>query len=261
VIAISEAAAEDVSERLRIPFEKFDVTPLGIVPGIHGQERAAEGEMRARLGLRDGPLVLCVAAKRHHENLDGLIRAMSQVREQAENGRRPLLVLPGSPTPYERELRDLADEVGVADDVAFPAGVDGADLEALYAAAGCFVLPSFQEGSGLSVLEAMARGVPVACSDAPSLSEVAGEAALLFDPLDAWEMAHQIKRLLSEEKLAETLVENGYRRCEQFGWSRTAECTLDSYRRALESKAGRVAPEPQLRAGSLNGSHNGHSGL
>jgi glycosyltransferase involved in cell wall biosynthesis len=265
VIAISEAAAEDVSATLQIPFEKFDVTPLGIVPSIHGRARAAEDEMRKRLGLREGPLVLCVAAKRHHKNLDGLIRAMSHVCEQAQDGRRPLLVLPGTPTPYERELRELAREVGVADDVAFPAWVQEADLEALYGAAGCFVLPSFQEGFGLPVLEAMARGVPVACSDASSLPEVAGDAALLFDPLDAWEIAHQIKRLLSDPELAGTLVESGYRRCEQFSWSRTAERTLDSYRRALEPDAVRVGPDTRLHAGSLNGSHNGshngHSGL
>jgi glycosyltransferase involved in cell wall biosynthesis len=262
VIAISQAAAEDVSATLRIPFEKFDVTPLGIVPSIHGRPRSADGEMRERLGLRAGPLVLCVAAKRHHKNLDGLIRAMSHVAEQAETGRRPQLVLPGSPTPYEQELRELAVEVGVAEDVAFPAWVDEADLEALYAAAGCFVLPSFQEGFGLPILEAMARGVPVACSDASSLPEVAGDAALLFDPLDAWEMAHQIERLLSDGELAETLVESGFRRCEQFSWRRTAERTLDSYRRALEVDAYRVGTETTapLYTGSQNGSRNGHTG-
>jgi glycosyltransferase involved in cell wall biosynthesis len=267
VIAISQAAAKDVSNTLEIPFEKFDVTPLGIVPNAHGRARSTESEMRERLGLRAGPLILCVAAKRHHKNLDGLIRAMSHVPAQAD-GQRPLLVLPGSPNAYERELRELALEEGVADDVAFPAWVDELDLEALYAAAGCFVLPSFQEGFGLPVLEAMARGVPVACSDTSSLPEVAGDAALFFDPLDAWEMAHQIKRLLSDVQLAELLVERGYRRCEQFSWRRTAERTLDSYRRALEPDAQEQEPgEGYAHNGSghngssNNGSHNGHSGL
>jgi glycosyltransferase involved in cell wall biosynthesis len=261
VIAVSKAAAEDVSTTLQVPLEKFDVTPLGIVPSVHGRARATESEMRRRLGLREGPLVLCVAAKRRRENLDGLIRAMSRVCEQTAEGRRPLLVLPGAPTPYEQELRDLAREVGVADDVTFPTWVQEADLEALYAAAGCFVLPSFQEDQGLGVLEAMARGVPVACSDAASLPEVAGDAALLFDPLDAWEIAHQIERVLSDSELAETLVESGYRRCEQFSWTRTAECTLDSYRRALEPNTVLTGSDTQLHAGSLNGSNNGHSGL
>jgi glycosyltransferase involved in cell wall biosynthesis len=261
VIVVSQAAAEDVSATLQVPLEKFDVTPLGIVPSVNGRAQATEGEMRERLGLRDGPLVLCMAAKRRRENLDGLIRAMSRVCEQAQDGGRPLLVLPGSPTPYEQELRDLAREVGVAADVAFPTWVQEPDLEALYAAASCFVLPSFQEDLGLGVLEAMTRGVPVACSDVACLPEVAGDAALLFDPLDAWEIAHQIERVLSDSELAETLVESGYRRCEQFSWARTAECTLDSYRRALAPNSAPTGADTQLQAGSLNGSNNGHSGL
>jgi glycosyltransferase involved in cell wall biosynthesis len=261
VIAVSKAAAEDVSATLQVPLEKFDVTPLGIVPSVHGRPRATEDEMRKRLGLRDGPLVLCVAAKRRRENLDGLIRAMPHVCEQAPGGHRPLLVLPGAPSPYEQELRDLAGEVGVADDVVFPTWVQEPDLEALYTAASCFVLPAFQEDLGLGVLEAMARGVPVACSDAGAPAEVAGDAALLFDPLDAWEIAHQIERVLSDAELAGTLVESGYRRCEQFSWSRTAESTLDSYRRALEPNTVLTGADTQLHAGSLNGSQNGHSGL
>jgi glycosyltransferase involved in cell wall biosynthesis len=261
VIAVSKAAAENVSATLEIPFEKFDVTPLGIVASVYGRPRAADSEMRERLRLRAGPLVLCVAAKRHRQNLDGLIRALSHVPERPETGRRPLLVLPGPPTPCERELRELAREVGVAEDVAFPAQVEEADLEALYTAAGCFVLPSFHEDTGTAILEAMARGVPVACADASSLPEVAGDAALLFDPLDAWEMAHQIERLLSDDGLAETLVESGYRRCEQFSWRRTAECTLDSYRRALAPGGERVVADmhgAHLHNGSLAGSRNGH---
>lgn len=260
VIAISKAAAEDVSATLQIPFEKFDVTPLGIVPSIHGRPRSEDGEMRARLGLRDGPLVLCVSDMRRHKNLDGLIRAMPHIPEQEETGRRPLLVLPGSPTPYEQELREIALEVGVAEDVAFPGRVGEADLEALYAAAGCFVLPSFQEDFPLPILEAMARGVPVACSDASSLPEIAGDAALMFDPFDAWETAHQVKRLLSDGELAEQLIERGFRRCEQFSWRRTAECTLDSYRRALEPNMVQAGRDEQLHVGSRNGSLNGHTG-
>jgi glycosyltransferase involved in cell wall biosynthesis len=235
VIAISRAAAEDVSGMLRIPLEKFDVTPLGIAPPRADRAVTPEPEMRERLGLRDGRLVLCVAAKRAHKNLDGLIRAMARLPGRSQLGRRPLLVLPGSPSPYEDELRRLAAELGVADDVAFPAWVREADLEALYAAAACFVLPSFQEGFGLPALEAMARGVPVACSDTSSLPEVVGDAALLFDPHDDAAIAAQVERLLCDEALATELAGRGRRRCEEFTWRHTAELTLESYRRALRS--------------------------
>jgi glycosyltransferase involved in cell wall biosynthesis len=92
------------------------------------------------------------------------------------------------------------------------------------------------------------------------LPEVAGDAALLFDPFDAWEIAHQVKRLLSDRELAEQLIESGFRRCEQFSWRRTAECTLDSYRRALEPSFVARSREEQLHASALNGSLNGHTG-
>jgi glycosyltransferase involved in cell wall biosynthesis len=232
VIAISEAAAQDVATTLAIPIEKFDVTPLGIAPLRAGRTVSEEAAMRERLELGPRQLVLCVAAKRAHKNLDGLIRAIAQLPAP-----RPLLVLPGSPSPHEQELRRLAAELGIADDVVFPPWVEEADLEALYAAAACFVLPSFQEGFGLPVLEAMARGVPVACSQTSSLPEVVGDAALLFDPSDERAIARQIERLLGDGALKRELVARGYMRCAQFTWRRTADRTLESYRRAA-SRAG-----------------------
>ena len=93
------------------------------------------------------------------------------------------LVLVGSPTPHEEELRTLAQQLGAGDRVRFPGWLTDAQLEGLYRLAALFVLPSLEEGFGLPLLEAMRRDVPVACSDVSSLPEVAGDAAALFDPL------------------------------------------------------------------------------
>jgi glycosyltransferase involved in cell wall biosynthesis len=227
VIAISEAARDDIAATLRLDVEKFDVTPLGVLPPPVSPVAPDPRVVRERLGLGSEPIVLCVAAKRAHKNLHGLIRAIALLSEPAQ------LVLPGSPNDYERELRALALELGVQERVRFPGWTTAGDLEDLYRVAACFVLPSFQEGFGLPVLEAMARGVPVACSDNSSLPEVAGDAALYFDPHEVSQIAAQIARLLSDEQLARTLAERGRRRCELFTWRRTAELTLDSYRRAL----------------------------
>lgn len=238
ILAISQAARDDIAATLHLDVEKFDVTPLGIVPPPPRLVAPDPSAVRARLGLGPEPIVLCVAAKRAHKNLHGLIRAIALLPEV------PLqLVLPGSPNDYERELSALAAELGVQARVRFPEWISDGDLEDLYQAAACFVLPSFQEGFGLPVLEAMARGVPVACSDNSSLPEVAGDAALLFNPRDEAQIAAQIERLLSDRELANTLVQRGHRRCELFTWSRTAELTLQSYRRALGRDDG----------GSLNG--------
>ncbi len=95
------------------------------------------------------------------------------------------------------------------------------------------MFPSLYEGFGLPVLEAMARGVPVACSDASSLPEVAGDAALLFDPNDPRAIAQALERLLGDPALREQLRKRGRERAASFTWERTARLTLASYTRAL----------------------------
>ena len=106
-------------------------------------------------------------------------------------------------------------------------------LAGLYALSSAFVLPSLVEGFGLPVLEAMLRDVPVACSNSSSLPEVAGDAALLFDPRDESAIAGAITRLLRDGELADGLRERGCERVREFTWERTARATIDSYRRAL----------------------------
>ena len=227
LIAISEAARDDISTTMGLDRDKFDVTPLGIrePPAREPPDAAA---VASRLGLGDEPIVLCVAAKRPHKNLHGLIRGFAELESP-----RPQLVLPGSPNDYELELRGLAAQLGVADSVRFPGWVSAEDLEDLYALARCFVLPTLQEGFGLPVLEAMARGVPVACSDIPVLREVASGAAVTFDPLDPGSIAAAIALLCGDEERRRELIARGRERVREFTWERTAAATLESYRRAL----------------------------
>jgi glycosyltransferase involved in cell wall biosynthesis len=242
IIAISEAARDDIADTLALDIDKFDVTPLGIDRAaiVDGPSQIDNGDtstgrrsaaIRERLGLDGRPIVLCVAAKRAHKNLHGLISAFAQLAREPAS---PLqLVLPGSPNDYERELRAQALELGIEASVHFPGWVSDADLAELYSAAACFVLPTFQEGFGLPVLEAMARGVPVACSAIPALTEVAGDAAAFFDPHDPSSIAQTIARVTGDKQLARSLVRRGQERCRQFTWERTAQATLASYRRAL----------------------------
>ena len=151
--------------------------------------------------------------------------------------RRPVLVLPGYPTPYEAVLRARASELGVAGDVRFLGWTSEADVEGLFAISAAFAFPSLYEGFGLPVLEAMVRGVPVACSDRASLPEVAGDAALLFDPADPAAIAAAVDRLLSDDAEAQRLRVAGRARAATFTWERSAEATLAGYERALASAA------------------------
>jgi glycosyltransferase involved in cell wall biosynthesis len=229
IIVDATSTKRDLVEHLGTPAWKVDVVPLA-ASAPRGGAAVPEAALRAKLGLGTRPVVLSASAKRPHKNIARLLEALARVPLD----RRPALVVPGYPTPYEAELRTLAAGLGVHDDVVFPEWVDAAELEGLYALAACVVFPSLYEGFGLPVLEAMVRGVPVACSARSSLPEVAGDAALLFDPEDVAAIASAMERLLSDRALAERLARAGRERAATFSWERTAKLTVESYRRALQ---------------------------
>jgi len=230
VIADSHSTREDLMAMLGVRSERIDVVPLGL-GGVKREPPLPEHETRARFDLGERSVLLSLSAKRPHKNLLALIGALARIPAE----RRPLLVLPGYPTWHEAELRSRALAAGVAEDVRFLGWLSGEELEGLWALSEAFVFPSLYEGFGLPVLEAMARGVPVACSNASSLPEVAGDAALLFDPHQEPSIAAALERLLGEPALREQLIARGLARAREFTWERTASLTLASYHRALAS--------------------------
>lgn len=231
VIVDASSTREDLHRLLHIDPLKVDVVPLGLGTRPRA-EPMAEGELRARLHAGARPIVLSVSAKRPHKNLTRLLGAMALVPRE----RRPLLVLPGYRTPHEDELRRRTVELDLEGDVRLRGWVDADELEGLYAAADAFVFPSLMEGFGLPVLEAMARGVPVACSSRGSLAEVAGDAALLFDPESEPAIAAAITRLLEDRDEAERLRAAGRERAAHFSWAAAAAGTLASYAATLAGR-------------------------
>jgi glycosyltransferase involved in cell wall biosynthesis len=229
VIVDSHSTQRDLVELLGTPAERIDVVPLG-VGTVRRCEPMAERELRRRLDLGERRIALSLSAKRPHKNLAALIGALARIPAE----RRPLLVLPGYPTAHEAELRERACAAGIQEDVHFLDWLSGEEFEGLWQLAEVFVFPSLYEGFGLPVLEAMARGVPVACSSASSLPEVAGDAALMFDPHDEAAIATAIERLFSDSAEVERLRARGLERAREFTWERTARLTLESYTRALD---------------------------
>jgi glycosyltransferase involved in cell wall biosynthesis len=228
VIADSQSTRSDLIELLGVTPGRIDVVPLGL-GAVRREPPLAEPQLRARFDLGERRAVLSLSAKRPHKNLGALIGALARI----DVDRRPLLVLPGYPTWHEQELRARARTAGVERDVRFLGWLSGAEIEGMWAIVDAFVFPSLYEGFGLPVLEAMARGVPVACSNASSLPEVAGDAALLFDPSDESAIAAALARLLGDQALREDLRARGLERAGRFTWERTASLTLESYARAL----------------------------
>jgi glycosyltransferase involved in cell wall biosynthesis len=224
IIAVSEAGAQEIVDGLGVDRTRIDVVPNGVRPPDPSPP-TAEVRERHRLGGR--PVALTVATNLPHKNLGVLIDALALTK----HAERPLLVLAGHATD-DVTLHERALAAGVGDHVRLLGSCSVKELDALYAIARCLVLPSLHEGFGLPVLEAMARSLPVACSDIAALREVAGPAALYFDPRRPEQIAAEVSRVLTDPDLAGRLAELGRTRAQSFSWATAAEGTLTSYRRA-----------------------------
>jgi glycosyltransferase involved in cell wall biosynthesis len=220
LIAISASAADEIATVLGVDRSRITAIPHG--PGRAPPE-VAPGERGP--GPASGRVVLCVAAKRRHKNQGLLVGALPLLPADVQ------AVLVGHDEGYGRELAAAAGEAGVADRVHLLDYTTDEELEALWRDCACAAFPTLAEGFGLPVLEALRRGVPVACSDLPVLREVAGDAAHYFDPNDPRSAAAAIEAALADD----TAGERGPARAAGFSWERAAERTLEVYERAHAS--------------------------
>ena len=227
IIAVSNAGADELVGGLGVERRRIDVVPNGVRPP-RAVAPAVLASVRSRLRLGNRRVVLTVATNLPHKNLAGLVDALGLI----DAAQRPLLLLAGHGTD-DAALRAHADGAGVGGDLRTLGACSTDELEALYASADCFALASLHEGFGLPVIEAMARSLPVACSDIAALREVAGEAARYFEPRSPFQIAGALNELLSSPSDAERLAELGRARASHFSWSSAAAGTLASYRAAI----------------------------
>jgi glycosyltransferase involved in cell wall biosynthesis len=243
IITISECSRRDAASLYGIPADRIRVIYEGVDPRFRPVEQPGKlEEVRKRYGLT-GDYLLAVGTIEPRKNLSLLLDAFLAVK--ARNGRQDLrLVIVGKKGwLFEDFFKRLA-ALGLDDgqQVVFPGYVADEELPAVYAGAACFVFPSLYEGFGLPVLEAMASGAPVVCSNASSLPEVAGDAALTVNPADAGAFAGAVERVMADVDLRRDLRARGLQRAAQFTWERTARQTMEVYASVLA-----VGPGPQPR--------------
>ncbi|MFQ5611544.1 MAG: glycosyltransferase family 4 protein [Anaerolineae bacterium] len=224
LIVDSQATADDLQHFLGLPPERIAVIPLAADPTFRPAGPAAVGALRDRLDLPQ-QYVLYLGSNKPHKNLARLVEAWQLVQPQP----LPLLIA-GVWDPRYPQARQRAEALDLGQAVRFLGPVPEDDLPALYSGATLFVFPSEYEGFGLPVLEAMACGAPVVCARTSSLPEVAGQAALFFDPADPQALAGTIRRALADPALRADLAGRGRRQAETFSWARTARQTLQIYR-------------------------------
>jgi glycosyltransferase involved in cell wall biosynthesis len=230
VIAVSQRTASDAVRLLGLDPARVRVVPEAAGPAFAPRPREALAPLAAHFGIpTDRPYVLFVGTIEPRKNVPLLLEAFARVRSQVDAH----LVLVGARGWLDEPIFAAHARSGVADAAHFVGWVEEDELAVLYSHAGVLVLPSLYEGFGLPVLEAMACGAPVVCSNAGPLSEVAGDAAVLLPPEDATAWADAIARVLTQPRHAANLRARGLRRAAQFSWERTALLTRDVYREAL----------------------------
>ncbi|MFI5235245.1 MAG: glycosyltransferase family 4 protein [Gemmatimonadales bacterium] len=222
ILTDSQYSRDDILARLGVPPDRVIAIPLAADDFVPAQGALDRGWLARRFGLV-GDYLLFVGARDRRKNLPRLRDAFQALRGGA--GPAAQLAICGHPGPPG------ASEPGVS----WLGRVTDEELRALYQGACVFVLPSLLEGFGLPVLEAMASGTPVICSNTTSLPEVAGDAALYFDPLDVEEMARQMMRCLGDEALRTDLVTRGFEQARKFRWEYTARRTLTAFDAVLAS--------------------------
>ena len=237
LIAPSEATKSEIVSLIGVEASRIDVIPHGFDAEVTA-EPTPDNELRGRLGLGSGPLILNVAAKKSHKNLVRLVQALALVREREPDAQ---LVLPGAPTGHDQAIRKAAADAGVDQAVHLPGFVNQGDLEGLYRAADCFAFPSISEGFGVPLLEAMARDLPVVCSNVSAMPEVVGDAAVLVDPYSPESLAQGVSHVLADEGLRSRLVAAGRARLEYFRWDRFAMMTLETLAHAVSMQQRRVS--------------------
>ena len=187
--------------------------------------------MLDRLGI-DGPYLLSVGTLQPRKNLPRLIEAFALLKREGAIPHR--LVLCGEPGWANSDVYRRAQEPDLAPHIVFTGFIADADLVSLYGGCDIFAYPSLYEGFGLPVVEAMAAGVAVLTSDNSSLREVAGDAALLCDPLSVEDIAAKLRRLAADAELRAALVARGHARAAGYTWAECARRTLHAYREALQ---------------------------
>jgi Glycosyltransferase len=226
VLADSEATRADLIRLLGTPPEKVEVLYSGVDPRFRPEPESGERErLRARYGL-DRPYVLSVGTLQPRKNFVRLIRAFARLPDTG----RVLVIAGGRGWLYESVLEEAARH---PDRVRVLGFVEDADLPALYRGADLFVFPSFYEGFGLPVLEAMACGVPVVASDASSIPEMVGTAGILLPPDDAQGMAGALLQLLQDAAFHAEMRQRALEQAGWFSWEQTARRTLEAYRETL----------------------------
>ena len=232
--AISEFTRQTLIERLGIPPDRVTTTYLAADPSFHPESsyRGKHEEVLRKYDLRAGEYLFYPGHTWPHKNHRTAFQALAMLHECHHLD--PILVCTGSPKEAHSDLLNLIQDLHLNDRVRFLGYCPVSDMPAFYEGAAALVFPSFFEGFGIPLLEAMWCDCPIVCSNATSLPEVAGDAALFFDPHSPEEMAAGINRILTDSSLRQALIEHGRQQVKRFSWQKFTAEIMDALRQVWQ---------------------------
>lgn len=223
---------QDLVRHFGLPEEKIEVIPGAPLLHVYPTPTAQDLEsVRTRFGLREA-FAFYPAQTYPHKNHARLLEALAALRDHY--GLTIPFVFSGILSEYFGQVKRHVRRLRLVDQVRFLGFVTPLELQCLYRLCRCMVFPSEFEGFAFPVTEAFLAGAPTACSTAACLPELAGDAAVLFDPEDLQQMAEAVRRVWTDDSLRRTLVERGYRNVARYSWQRTAKVFRAHYRRLAQ---------------------------
>lgn len=228
VVTVSEYSKRNLMELLGAQPEKITVIPNGVDGSFYPGDRLKALQNINQLCQFEGPYILYLGNLKPHKNVEGLLRAFSILAKKPDCDYKLLIV--GDDGTGRAELMRVANELRLGEQVVFVRRMEQGRLRELYCGATVTVLPSFEEGFGLPVLESMACGTPVACSGSASLPEVGGDAVEYFDPSSPESIACTLEKLLMSDELRAEIGCRGLERAKKFSWRTSAAAHLALYK-------------------------------
>ena len=243
VIAVSQFTRNEIEKLLAIPDARIEVVYNAIDERfLHGHATEADRDLIAQRYLVNYPFILYAGAIRPHKNVVRIIEAFSALKSELQKEEQfpdLKLIIIGDDLSSHPRLRRTVVRSGVQNDVRFLGFVPIEVLRIFYDVAKIFVFPSLYEGFGLPPLEAMAHGTPVVTSNTSSLPEVAGNAALLVNPENVFEIRRALQRALLDPALRERMKQRGYEQAQRFSWTTSVTRILEIYREVAGARVSR----------------------
>ncbi len=238
ILAVSAATQRDLMRLFSVPEEKITVAYNAIDESVVLSKGAAEQkQVLERYQIQD-PFLLYAGNIKPHKNIARLIEAFSVLKselKESEVWRNLKLIIIGDELSKHQVLRRTVIRSGVQHDVRFFGFVPYDTLKVFYKSAEIFVFPSLYEGFGLPPLEAMANGTPVLTSNVSSLPEVVGDAAVLVNPENVFEICKELKHLLFDHNMRAELIAKGFKQSRRYSWKDCAKVVLRTYQRVAEN--------------------------